>query len=170
MAKFISNGRVWPYAIAISILLVFGACVTTVVVTSTMPVSNADRYMMGYHQADAKANDLINARIAFDKKYKVSYETDGLSQEGSTLKYKVTDLDGKPVKDAKIKVIVTRPNIHDYDKELTNSKFENGLYVFDPIKLEKPGKWNIMAKINIDKFERYYNIKADTRTKEAKEY
>jgi nitrogen fixation protein FixH len=170
MGKLISSGKLWPYAIGGSIILIFGACVATIVVAAKLPVSKADTYMMGYHQADANANDLINARIAFDKKYKISYVTDGISQDKSVIKYKVTDLDGKAVKDAKIKVVVTRPNSHDYDQELSSYKFENGLYVFDPIKLEVPGRWDIMAKVDVGDLERYYNVKTDTRTKEAKEY
>lgn len=165
-----SSGKLWPYAIGGAIILVFGACVATIVVASKLPVSKADTYMMGYHQADATANELINARIAFDKKYKISYAAEPISQEKSVIKYKVTDLNGNSVKDAKIKVVVTRPNVHDYDKELTNAKFENGLHVFDPIKLEKPGRWDIMAKVTVGDLQRYYNVKTDTRTKEVKEY
>jgi type IV secretory pathway component VirB8 len=87
-----NKGLIWPYAIGTSIVLVFGACVATVIITSTLPVEKSDTYMMGYHEADAKANELINARIAFDKKYKVSYVTDGLSIDNSVIKYKVSDL------------------------------------------------------------------------------
>ncbi len=170
MGKIISSGKVWPYAIGASIVFIFGACVATIMVASTLPVSRADTYMMDYHQADATANDLINARIAFDKKYKISYVTEGLSQDKTVLKYKVTDLDGNSVKDAKLKVVVTRPNSKDYDQVLTTYKFKNGLYVFEPIKLELPGRWDIMAKVDVGENQRYYNVKTDTRTKEAKVY
>lgn len=170
MSKLFASGRVWPYAIGISIIFIFGACVATIVVASKLPVSKADTYMMGYHEADANANELINARIAFDKTYKIEYVTDGLNQENSVLKYKVTDTDGNAVENAKLKVVVTRPNSHDYDQELTNYKYENGLYVFDSIKLEVPGRWDIMAKVNVDDLQRFYNVKADTRKKEFKLY
>lgn len=165
-----SNGRIWPYSIAASIILVFGFCVATIVVTSTMPVENSDTYMMGYHEADAQANDLIKARIAFDKEYKVEYLADGLSQENSVIRYKVTDINSNPVDDAQLKVVVTRPNNHKYDQELVNPTVENGIYTFEPITLAQPGRWDIMLKANVDKLQRFYNIKADTRNKEAKEY
>ena len=42
-------------------------------VTSTTPVEKSDKYMMGYHEADANANELIMKRISFDKKYTVKY-------------------------------------------------------------------------------------------------
>ncbi|WP_373003138.1 FixH family protein [Sulfurimonas sp.] len=165
-----SNGKIWPYAIGTSILLVFGACVATVIVTSTLPVEKSDTYMMGYHEADAKANELINARIAFDKKYKIAYVTDGLNLDSSVIKYKVSDLNSEAVDNAKIEVVVTRPNNHKHDQTLKSSSYENGVYTFPSIKLPVEGRWDIMAKISVGDVQRYYNVKADTRAKEAFEY
>ena len=166
----LSNGRIWPYAIGTAILLVFGFCVTTIVVTSTMPVEKSDTYMMYYQEADANANQLIEARIAFDKKYKIEYITDGISCENTVVKYKVTDINSNPVLDAKIKAIITRPNNHKNDQELINPTVENGVYTFSSVKLALKGRWDIMAKINIGDLQRFYNVKADTRAKEVFEY
>ena len=166
----LSNGRIWPYAISISIILVFGACVATIIVANKLPVEKSDTYMMGYHQADANANELIKARIAFNKQYKIEYLTDGLSLDSSIIKYRVTDLNSNPISNAKIKVIVTRPNNHKHDQELTNPKFENGVYIFSTITLPVEGRWDIMAKVNVGELQRFYNVKADTRAKEAFEY
>jgi len=165
-----SNGRIWPYAIGISILLVFGACVATIVITSKLPVENSDTYMMGYHEADAKANELIQAAIDFNRKYKISYITESLHVEGSVIKYKLIDMDNNPVNNAKVKIIITRPNNHKHDQELINPKVENGVYTFAKITLPQAGRWDIMAKINVDDEQRFYNVKADTRSKGAYEY
>jgi len=165
-----SNGRIWPYAIGASITFVFGACIATVIVANKLPVEKSDTYMMGYHEADAKANDLIQATIDFNKKYKISYVTDGLNVDTSIIKYRVTDINSNPVNDAKIKVIVTRPNNHKYDQELNNPSVLNGVYTFNSITLAQEGRWDIMAKININNLQRFYNLKADTRAKEAYEY
>ena len=161
---------IWPYAIGISITLVFGAGIATIVVATKLPVEKSDTYMMDYQIADASANELIKARIAFDKKYKVEYITDGLSQDSSIIKYKVTDLNSNPVNNAKLKVVITRPNNHKYDQELINPNVKNGIYTFSSVKLEVEGRWDVMAKINVDNLQRFYNIKADTRFKEIKEY
>jgi len=166
----ISNGRIWPYAIGASIILIFGACVVTVIVANKLPVEKSDTYMMGYHEADAKANELIQARINFNKKYKIQYITDGLSLDSSIIKYKITDINNKPVNDAKIKIIITRPNNHKYDQELINPNVSNGVYTFDKTTLEIQGRWDIMAKVNVDKEQRFFNVKADTRSKDAYEY
>ena len=166
----LSNGRIWPYAIGTSIIFIFGACVATIIVANKLPVEKSDTYMMGYHQADASANDLIKARIAFDKSYKVEYITDGLSLENSVIKYRVIDINSNPVDTATLKVVVTRPNNHKHDQELINPTVENGVYTFSSIKLAQEGRWDIMAKINVDDLQRFYNVKADTRAKEVFEY
>ena len=146
------------------------ACVATIVVTSKLPVEKSDTYMMGYHEADAKANELIQARIDFNKKYKVEYITDSLHVESSIIKYKVMDVNNKPINNAILKVIVTRPNNHKHDQELTNPSVENGIYTFSSITLPQVGRWDIMAKINVGDLQRFHNIKADTRMKEIHEY
>jgi len=165
-----SNGRIWPYAIGISIILVFGACVATVIVANILPVEKSDTYMMGYHEADAKANELIQARIDFDKKYKINYVTDGLNVDSSVIKYRITDLKSQAVQNAKIEVVVTRPNNHKHDKKLESPSYLDGIYTFSPIKLPMKGRWDIMAKVSVDDVQRFYNVKADTRDKDAYEY
>ena len=125
-----SNGKIWPYAIGLSIFLVFIAAIATVIIANKLPVEDSDTYMMGYHEADAKANDLIKARIAFNRSYKVEYITDGLSVDNSVIKYRVTDMNSNPVDTAKFKVIVTRPNNHKHDQELINPTVENGVIHF----------------------------------------
>jgi nitrogen fixation protein FixH len=165
-----SNGKIWPYSIAISIVLVFIAAVVTVIIAMTLPVQKSDTYMMGYHEADAKANELIKARIAFDKKYKVAYVTDGLSLDNSVIKYKISDLNSQVIDNAKIEVVVTRPNTHKHDQTLKLSGYENGVYTFPSIKLPVEGRWDIMAKVSVGNLQRFYNVKADTRKKETSEY
>ncbi len=165
-----SSGRIWPYAIAASIIMVFGFCVATIVVSQQRPVENSDTYMMGYHQADTNANELIQARIDFDRKYKIEYITESLSQENSIIKYRVTDISSNPVDNANIKVVVTRPNNHKHDQELLNPTVSNGVYTFSSVKLAEAGRWDIMAKVSVDDVQRFYNVKADTRAKEAYEY
>ncbi len=165
-----NSGKIWPYAIGGSIILVFGFCVATIVVSMKLPVEKSDTYMMNYHEADANANELIEARIAFDKEYKIKYITDGLDTQGSVLKYEVVDKNNNPVNNADILVVVTRPNNHKYDQELKNPKVQNGIYIFENIQLPKEGRWDIMAKVNIGDKSRFYNVKADTRYSEAFEY
>ena len=166
----LSNGRIWPLAIGISIILVFFAAIATIVVAVKLPVEKSDTYMMYYQEADANANKLIQARIDFDKKYTIEYSTIKLSLENSTIEYRVKDINHNAVENAMIKIIITRPNNHKNDQEIINPKVENGVYKFDSIKLPLEGRWDIMAKVTVDNLERFYNLKADTRNREIKEY
>ena len=166
----LSNGRIWPYTITFLIIMVFGFCVATIVVTSKLPVENSDTYMSYYQDVDANANKFIQARIDFNRKYNIKYLSDKVNSKGTVFRYKITNLDSHPISDAKIKLIVTRPNTHKYDIELNNPTYQDGIYSFANTILPKEGRWDIIAKINVGEFERFYNIKTDTRKKEVKEY
>ena len=169
--SIISSGKIWPYAISIAILTFAGAIVFSItLILKEAPVHKSDAYMMGYHHADLRANELIQARIDFNKKYKIAYETEFLAQEGATLKYRVRDLEGNPVNNANLKVVITRPEHHRYKQELVNTSIENGIYSFSNFTLAEPGRWDIMAKVTVGELERFYNVKADTRNKELREY
>ncbi len=166
----LSNGKIWPYAIGTSIVFIFGACVATIFIATTLPVEKSDLYMTHYHDADANANELIMERIKFDKQYKIEYITDVLSKQESVIKYKVTDINGDPVNNAEIIVVLTRPNKLEYDKKLATPAIENGIYTFTSVALPLEGRWDVMAKVSVGDLTRFYNVKADTRYSEAIEY
>jgi len=165
-----SSGKIWPYAIGIAITLVFSFCVGTVMVTSSANVQPSELYMTNYQDADANANKLINKRISFDKKYKIHYISENISENNSLIRYKITDLNNNPIKDAKIIVATSRPETSEFNQKLNNPTVENGVYTFSGAKFPKVGVWNIMAKIDIGDNSRYYNIKVDTRSKEIREF
>jgi len=165
-----SNGRAWPYFIGGAITLVFGFCVATIVVTSKANIQESNQYMTYYQNADAKANDLIKDRIAFDKSYKIEYISKQLSANGTTIEYKITDIDGNPINNAKLKVLVSRPETHTLDKDLENPVVENGIYKFKDVTFSKPGVYNLIAKVEVGSLSRFYNIKADTRYSNAFEF
>ena len=165
-----SSSKVWPYSIAISIFLIFVAAVVTVVIATKAPVQESNDYMMNYHQADDKANEIIKNNIEFNKKYRVEYVTNNFGIDGVVLKYKISDVNQNVINNAKIKVILTRPDTKTMDIEIDEFSVEQGIYTFKEIKLPKEGRWEIIAKINIDNYERYFNIKTSTANKEAIEF
>jgi len=165
-----SNGRIWPYAIGTSITLVFSFCVATIVVTQSTNLQPSDNYMSYYQDADANANELIEARIAFDKKYKIEYINNGLFSQDSIVKYKLTDLNGNPISDATLVIAISRPETKKFNQRLENPNVENGIYSFNDATFPKAGIWNIIAKITKGEDTRFLNIKADTRKKEVSEF
>lgn len=166
----ISSGRIWPYAIGISITMVFGFCVATIVVTQSANIQESDAYMTHYQDADAKANELIEAQIAFDKKYTIEYISDGIAKENGIIKYRLTDKNSLAVNDAKIIVATSRPETAQYNQTLQNPTVIDGVYSFSGALFPKVGVWNIIAKVETSDESRYLNIKADTRIKEAFEF
>ena len=164
------SSKIWPYAIAISIFLIFIASIATIIITSKMPVQDSDTYMMNYHEADDRANEIIKQSIEFNKKYKIEYIKQSLTTNNSTIKYRVSDIESNPINDALIKVVVTRPNSHEFDMELTEFSVEDGVYTFKKINLAKEGRWDIMAKVSVGDIKRFYNVKVDTRSMSVIEY
>lgn len=164
------SGRIWPYAIGLAITCVFGFCVATIVVTNSAHIQESDDYMAKYQDADANINALIESRIAFDKNYKIKYIAEGIRGDSSVIKYQLTDLNSNPVNDATIIVATSRPETEEFNQKLENPTVENGVYSFDGAKFPKAGVWNIVAKIDAGDKSRFFNIKADTRIKEAYEF
>ena len=165
-----NSGIIWPIGIGLSILGVVALGAWTIMEASKMPVQESDIYMTYYQDADANANKIINAAIAFNKKYNIEYLGEQLNVNNSKIAYKITTKDGKNINDAKVKLIVTRPQTHEYDFTLENPKVSDGTYSFET-KLPCIGRWNIMAQIEVGENKRYYNLKADTRSdKKPTEY
>ncbi len=158
-----NSGRIWPYAIAGAITMVFGFCVATVMVTDKADIQPSDAYMTKYQDADAKANVLIKERIAFDKKYKLKYVTKQLKENGCDVKYKLTSLDNKPVRNAKMILAISRPETAKFNEKVNNPLFEDNLYVFKDIKFPKTGVWNLLLKVQAGSDTRFYTVKTDTR-------
>ena len=165
-----SNGMVWPYAIGIAVTLVFSFGVITVIVTAKADVQLSDNYMTYYQDADVNANKYIKAKIKFDKSYKVSYINNGLKNGTSNISYKVTDINDNPIRDAKIILAISRPETNDFNKQLDKFTQKDGVYTFSNVKLNKVGKWNLIAKINVGDDYEFLNIKADTRDKKYKKF
>ena len=165
-----SSGKIWPYIIGGSITLVFGFCVATIMVTSKADIQESNAYMTKYQEADLRANELINAKIEFNKKYDFAYVTEGIGGENPILKYKVTDKNGSAVENAKIILHISRPETAEFDQKLNEATFEDGVYILSGAKFPKVGVWNIIAKVEVGDDYRFLNIKADTRIKEAFEF
>jgi nitrogen fixation protein FixH len=163
-------GKKWPIIILGSIFGIVLASVATIVVAMDNPVEMSDLGMQGYHEYDANANEIIASKIKFDKSYTITYSGQQLDASNAVLRYKVTEKSGKPVNDAKINVVLTRPNSHADDIALDSPTVAEGVYTFDSVVLPKEGRWDIMANVVVGDKQRYYNLKADTRYPNVFEY
>ena len=165
------SGKHWPYIVGGAIFFIFSACTATVVViTSNAPVQVSDMYMSNYQDADSRANEIINAKIEFDKHYSVEYLNSQLSCDGTDFVYRITDRDGNVVENASIDLLITRPHNHEHDVTYENFEFLDGNYVLSDIELPAEGRWDLIARIRVDDKERFLNIKADTRSNSFYEF
>lgn len=167
---FKNPGTKWPIIIAVSTVAVIMLGIVTIKQAIDNPVEMSDYGMQGYHTYDNNANDIINAKIAFDKKYLISFETPQISEKGTVIVYKVTDKEGKAVNDANINAVLTRPDTTKLDINLSNPAVNDGQYSFNAVDLPKAGRWDILAKISVGPDQRYFNIKADTRNTITSEF
>jgi nitrogen fixation protein FixH len=167
---FKNPGTKWPIIIAVSTVIVIIFGVVTIKKAIENPVEMSDYGMQNYHEYDRDANAIIKAKIAFDQKYSISFLTPQISEKGTVIEYNVTDKAGKAVSDAKVQVVLTRPDMNKYDVNLSNPTVTEGKYTFAPVDLPKAGRWDVMAKVSVGADQRYYNIKADTRKPETSEF
>ena len=164
-----STGKKWPYIIGGSLLAIVAASVLTVVVAIDHPVQMSNDAMRDYHHYDAEANDIIKAKIAFDKLYSIELKSDISDIKHATLEYKVVDKEGKSVENAHIILQVTHPFENALDTTYDEAVYSDGVYRFE-FTLPKEGRWNFIAKIDVADDSRFYNVKADTRHSNIFEY
>jgi len=169
MSKF-SDGKIWPLAISIAITGVLALGIGTIIVTGEADVQPSDAYMTYYQNADAKANDYIKARASFNKKYNIEYINNGIKQPKSDIGFKITDKSGKVIKNAKIIIAVSRPETEIFNKKYSKPVFENGVYVFKDVEIKKAGIWNVITHVSVEKENRFFNIKLDTRNDKVKQF
>jgi len=165
-----SDGRHWPIGIIAATSFIVCICAITIYIALLQPVQEDADMMVDYHKLSASANDIIVANIIFNQKYTLSYTGSPVSQEGSTLSYKITDKEGNAVNDAKFKVILSRPILEAFDITLDAPKVEDGNYIFENVKVTKKGRWNILARISVGNNFRHMNLKSDTEDKGVYEY
>ena len=165
-----SSGRIWPYAIGASIVMVFGFCVATIVVTQNVNIQESDAYMSKYQEADLNANELIFAKQAFDKQYSIEYINDAPVKSGVDVRYKVTDVNLKAVNDAELTLALSRPETKEFNQQLATPKVKNGIYTFSGLKFPKEGVWNLIVKVKIGDDYKFYHVKTDTRNASSYEY
>jgi nitrogen fixation protein FixH len=166
----IKNGKIWPVMIAVSIFGVVLLGYWTIKETLKADISESNAYMAKYQTIDENINDYIYKRIAFNKKYNLKLKDFNLNRDNSFIEYQITTKDNKPVDNAKLKLVISRPTDDAKDIEVDKYNVKNGIYRFENIKLPKEGRWDLILKVSIGNDSRFYNIKADTRNKHIKEF
>ena len=166
----LADGKQWPIAIVTGIILIIIACGVTIYVSFLQPLHEDRDLMLDYHTLDANVNKLILAEIAFNKKYTLTYIGEGVSLEGSTIAYKIEDINGKPVNDADLHLSIVRPIVNAANITFDKPRIENGNYYFDDVKVPEIGRWSILVRVSVGDDYRHMNLKSDTMDKYIYEY
>lgn len=165
-----STGKKWPWIIGLSTVAVIGLGINTILVAINNPVEMSEYGMQSYHSYDDNVNDIIKAKIEFDKNYVIAFVTPQIAEKGTVISYKITDKSNNAINKAKVNVVLTRPDTTKFDVNLSNPTVSDGKYTFPSVDLPKAGRWDIQAKVSVGDEQRYYNLKADTRKPKTVEF
>lgn len=145
------NINLWPYAIVLSIVFVAIMCADVVRIALSNPVEMDSYYLSDYHDVDENINEILKSKKEFDKKYKVEVEFKKFVAKDNKIKIKITDKkDLKNIEDAKIELLITRPDVSTFDKKPKFIGVEDGYYIYKAFDVEKKGRWQILVKVNLD--------------------
>ena len=94
-------------------------------------------------------NNILEKQNKFNALYHVEVLKNSISKGENSIKVKVVDKQNNPIDNAKIEVLITRPDSVKFDIKLTPISNSNGIYNFEPFQIEKLGRWQILSKVSI---------------------
>ena len=151
----------WPHFILALVVFAVVLGVWTVKVALDNPVELDNSYMAHYRDLDENFYKIEQARRAFDKSYRVELLNKKL-ERNTTIRVRVTDLNGTPVPNATVELLITRPDTSKHDIK-TTARYNDGLYEAN-VSLPLEGRWNIITRTAIDEERyRYDTFKRSTR-------
>ena len=150
----------WPHFIVGLVIFTIGLGTWTVVTAINNPVEMDNSYMRNYHQVDADLNKILESGAKFDKKYQLSLENSELKEGENELKIALKDKEGNVINNAKIEILVTRPETTKLDKNL-KAEFDGSGYRAKVV-LDKKGRWNIQIKAVVKDLEKFKTYKLHT--------
>lgn len=158
----------WPHMIVGFLLLALTLSFWTVKSASSIPVQEANQYMLKYQMADMTMNEILESKKRFDQVYTIKLEdaktmvmTDNihahrpqpnpvkLLQGENHLRYSIRRHDGTQVKDANVSFLLTRPHSRRDDVIIEEIGFKEGYYKIPTLKLEKAGRYTLVLKVKV---------------------
>lgn len=150
----------WPHAIVTVLIFMVFACAMVVKIAMDNPVQMDSFYFEKYQQVDENINEIKAKQKIFEENFIILYKTKKFTMgKSNSFQMSVKDKNSQNIiNDAEIKLVVSRPDSNDYNQEFIIKNATNGIFTFEDIKIEKPGRWQILTKIKIDdksSFNRY---------------
>jgi len=155
IAKKKKELNLWPHAIVGAIIFIIVACAWTVKIALDNPVQFDQFYLAKYDQVDANINEIRTKQQAFDARFEVKHALVRIPMHTPTmiplqLIQKQTNL---PLEQANITLLVTRPDTNAHNQEFHASAASEGVFMFGPVEVDMPGRWQLLAKIEAEGLE-----------------
>lgn len=150
----------WPHAIVLMILGCIAACVWTVKIALNNPVEMDTFYMEKYQKVDENINQIMELQEKFNAKFDLAYSTEKFQMGQNSITLRLSDKEGKAINDATMFIMLSRPDSNKENQKLTPTHVENGNYTFGPFEITKPGRWQILSKIEVGEFKGYHKNEA----------
>lgn len=160
MASVKSERNYWPHAVIGMILGTIVACGWTIKIALDNPVEMDTFYMEKYQKVDQNINEILELQDKFNAKFNLAYSTEKLEIGQNSMTLKLTDKNGQAVNGADITMMLSRPDTNKENKQLRATHVENGNYTFGPFEINKPGRWQILSKIEMGEFKGYHKNEA----------
>jgi len=160
VANMKSERNYYPHAVIGMILGVVVAGGWTVKIALDNPVEMDTFYMEKYQKVENNIDKIMELQGKFDAKFDLAYSTEKFIIGQNSITLKLTDKSGNPVTDAKIQLMLSRPETNKENQTFEPTKAENGLYTFGPFTISKPGRWQILSKIEVGEFKGYHKNEA----------
>ena len=137
-------------------------------------VNKENVFMDDYQVVDKNFNEIIGKQQAFHERYairiiqpRVTEEPVELIRPNGVKEYfphvfvigenmvsvYVYDTENKPVPDATVTGLLTRPTTNELDKKLVFEQVHGGAYVSNPVEIKNPGRWKIIVKVQVDGYQ-----------------
>lgn len=142
----------WPHSIVLVLIFMVCACVAVVVIAMKNPVEMDNFYMEKYQQVDENINEILAKQKIFEDTFEMQYKTKKfIIGQSNTFEMSIKNkIDGQIVEHANIKLMVTRPETNKDNQEILAKDAKNGVFVFEGIMADKPGRWQVLTMIVID--------------------
>lgn len=160
MAKTKSEHTYYPHVVVGMIIGCVVACGFTIKIAMDNPVEMDTFYMAKYQQVDHSINTILELQEKFNAKFDLAYSTEKFAMGQNSITIRLSDKSGQPVNDANVIMMLSRPDSNKENKEMKPSHVENGNYTFGPFDITKPGRWQILSKIEIGEFKGYHKNEA----------
>ncbi len=160
MDKVKNERSYYPYVVVGMIIGCVIACGFTVKIAIDNPVEMDTFYMEKYQKVENNINEIMELQGKFDAKFDLAYSTEKFVMGQNSITLKLTDKSGEAINNANITMMLSRPDSNKENKQLLPSNVENGNYTFGPFEINKPGRWQILSKIELGEFKGYHKNEA----------